>query len=74
MYNKEIFSSEVSPLAKLVYIWLWESGSNSVVVSNADIAEKFGRSVVHISGVLGELEDAGYISMAGRRRRVISLL
>ena len=72
-FRKEIFTSEMSPLAKLVYIWMHTKGSKTISVTNSEIASTFDRSVVHVSGVMRELESAGFISTSGRRRRKIFL-
>jgi CRP-like cAMP-binding protein len=72
-YRKDIFGSGVSPLAKIVYVWLSESGGGSI--SNKEIGSVFGRTDVHVSNVLGELGREGYIRAVGTKRgRVIEVL
>lgn len=70
-FNDKIFQEEgVSPLAKLVYIYLnKEKGDdNKVSVSNKELGRCFGKTGVRISFVLRELSDSGYIKMDGQKR------
>lgn len=71
-YMEVVVDERITPFARLLYIWLSERGGGSV--TNKEIASVFGRSDVHISNTLGELERKGYITMEGLKRgRVISV-
>lgn len=69
-FSEKIFQEEVSPLAKLVYIYLnREKGDDKKVsVSNRELGDCFGKTGVRISVVLKELSDMGYIRMSGQKK------